>query len=202
MKSYIVLLAVCVVAIIGLIIGLQYVKSLKTDLNIAVANEKAALAEKDSLKNQSIVYQYTIEQLNFSNDSILDKLKQARDGLKIRDKKIKELAYLATTAKTTDTLILRDTIFRDKEFVLDTTIGDEWYKCELGLKYPNVISLSPEFKSEKEIVVSTKRETIYPPKKCWLGRLFQKKHTVIEVNIVEESPYVETTESKFIQIIK
>ena len=202
MKTLLIYIGIAVLIVIGYLVLASNIKSLKHDLSVSVANEKAALAENDSLKNQSIAYQYTIDQLNFSNDSIVNKLNQARKELKIKDKKIQELAYLATTAKTTDTIFVKDTIFKDKDFALDTIIGDEWYKCELGLKYPNVISVSPEFKSEKSIIVSTKRETIYPAKKCWLGRLFQRKHTLVEVNIVEESPYVETTESKFIKIIE
>lgn len=175
---------------------------MKNDLNTAINNEKAALAESDSLKNQSIAYKYTIDQLVNSNDSIITKLMEAKKELKIKDKKLKELAYLASQASKTDTIFVQDTIFRDKGFKLDTTIGDEWYKCEVGLEYPNKISVSPEFKSEKSILVSTKRETLYPGKKCWLARLFQKKHTIVEVNVVEKSPYIETKESKFIEVIK
>ena len=202
MKKFIIISIVCLAVFAAVVFTLQRFETLRYELANTMANEKAALAEVDSLKDKSIEYQYTIDQLNYSNDSIVNKLNDARKELKIKDKKLKELAYIASIAKTVDTVTLRDTIFKYKDFQLDTTIGDKWYICELGLKYPNIITVSPEFKSEKSIVLSTKRETIYPPKKCWLGRLFQKKHTLVEVNIVEGSPYIETTESKFIQVIK
>lgn len=202
MKDFIKILIVCAVVFVGLIVVFQRFENMKNDLNTAINNEKAALAESDSLKNQSIAYKYTIDQLVNSNDSIITKLMEAKKELKIKDKKLKELAYLASQASKTDTIFVPDTIFKEKGFKLDTTIGDEWYKCEVGLEYPNKISVSPEFKSEKSILVSTKRETLYPEKKCWLARLFQKKHTIVEVNVVEKSPYIETKESKFIEVIK
>ena len=202
MKNIGLLIGILVIGVVACMVLSGISINLRRDLNVAINNEKAALAEADSLKNQSIAYQYTIDQLVNSNDSITMKLMAAKKELKIKDRKIKELAYLASQASKTDTIFVPDTIFRDKDFKLDTTIGDQWYKCTLGLEYPNKIAVSPEFKSEKSIIVSTRRETIYPEKKCWLARLFQKKHTLVEVNVVEESPYIETTESKFIQVIK
>lgn len=202
MKKVYILIAIGIAALIGYIVILQRVKSLKYDLGVAIGNEKAALAENDSLKNNSIAYQLTIEQLEQSNDSIVERLNQARKSLKIKDNRIKELAYLATEASKSDTIVVRDTIFRDTGFALDTTIGDKWYQCNIGLRYPNIIAVSPKFISEKSVIVSSRKETIFPPKKCWLARLFQKKHTLVEVDITEESPYIETTQSKFIKIIE
>lgn len=48
----------------------------------------------------------------------------------------------------------------------------------------------------------SKKETIDPPKKFFLCRWFQKKQTILEVKIVEKSPYIEQKESRFIEIIK
>jgi hypothetical protein len=101
-----------------------------------------------------------------------------------------------------DTLILPDTIFKEPSFSVDTTIGDAWYKVSLALKYPSSIAVNPEFKSEKHIIVSTKRETINPPKKFFLLRWFQKKHDVLQVDIEEKNPYIQNTYSKYIEVIK
>lgn len=204
MKKIGIILIVGLAIAIGFAVLLQSNRSLKYDLSVAVNNEKAALAEADSLKDQSLMYQYTIDQLVYNQDSIVAKLNNVRKELKIKDRKVQELAYLLTSSKATDTIYVNqvDTIFKEPGFKLDTTIGDKWYKCDVGLQYPNVVTVSPEFVSEKSIVVSTRRETIRPPKKCWLSRLGQRKHTVVEVNVVEESPYIETKESKFIKIIK
>jgi hypothetical protein len=72
----------------------------------------------------------------------------------------------------------------------------------VGLKYPSSISVKPELKSEKYVVVSTKRETVNPPKKFFLWRLFQRKHTILNVDIVEKNPYVQNESSKFVKIVK
>lgn len=101
----------------------------------------------------------------------------------------------------TDTVIFRDTLFQ-KEIAIDTLIGDNWYKAEVHLHYPSTLILSPSFKSEKNIVVSTKKETINPPKKFWLFRLFQKKHKVLKVNVIEKNPYAVDSESRYVEIIK
>ena len=73
---------------------------------------------------------------------------------------------------------------------------------KLGLKYPSTITTGPKFVSEKYIMVDYKKETINPPKKCWLLRLFQKKHKVVEVNIVEKNPYIENKQQRFIEIVE
>ena len=96
---------------------------------------------------------------------------------------------------------MKDTIFV-KSLKLDTIVGDRWYTMKLGLEYPNKIIVNPSFISEKYIITNSKKETIEPPKKYWIQRIFQKKHIIAEINIVEKSPYIKETQNQFIQIIK
>ena len=51
-------------------------------------------------------------------------------------------------------------------------------------------------------MVNKKKETINPPKKFFLFRWFQRKHTILEVNMVEKNPYIENKNNRFIEIIK
>ena len=46
------------------------------------------------------------------------------------------------------------------------------------------------------------RVTVDPPKKCWIGRLFQKKQTIVEIDVVQENPYCMDKTQKFIKVIK
>ena len=85
---------------------------------------------------------------------------------------------------------------------IDTLIGDGWYTLKLGLKYPSMIAVEPYFKSEKHIVVSSKKETVNPPKKFVLFRWFQKRHIVLHIDVVEKNPYVGNETSKYVEIIK
>ncbi|MCR5139019.1 MAG: hypothetical protein K6B45_02505 [Bacteroidaceae bacterium] len=101
-----------------------------------------------------------------------------------------------------DAIVLKDTIFKEPDFRLDTLIKDNWYSLELGFRYPSTIAVQPDFISEKHIVVSTKRETVDPPSKVFFIRWFQKKHTVLNVDVVEKNPYTKNGVSRYIEIIK
>lgn len=192
--------------IVSLSIGsyILYTKNqrLQEELSVSVSNEKAFIAENSSLKNENRVFKFTVEQLNYYNDSILEKMNNVRKELKIRDDNLKQMQYLLSEATKKDTIVFRDTLFREPTLDIDTLVGDKWYQMKLGLKYPSTITTDPKFVSEKYIMVDYKKETINPPKKCWLLRLFQKKHTILEVNVIEKNPYIENKNSKFIEVIK
>ena len=192
--------------IVSLSIGsyILYAKNqrLQEELSVSVSNEKAFIAENSSLKDENRVFKFTVEQLNYYNDSILEKMNEVRKELKIRDDNLKQMQYLLSEATKKDTIVFRDTLFREPTLDIDTLVGDKWYQMRLGLKYPSTITTDPKFVSEKYIMVDYKKETINPPKKCWLLRLFQKKHTILEVNVIEKNPYIENKNSKFIEVIK
>lgn len=177
-------------------------QDLKKEVCTLRNNQKAFIAENSSLKNESRTFKFTIEQLNYYNDSILQKMNNVRKELKIKDKNIKQLQYLLSVSTKKDTVLFTDTIFRDKSLALDTVIGDKWYNIRLGLKYPNLIYTEPTFTSEKYIIVNKKKETVNPPKKFFLFRWFQKKHWVMEVHIKEKNPYIKETNNKFVEIIE
>ena len=177
-------------------------QSLKEELSISISNEKAFIAENSSLKEENRVFKFTVEQLNYYNDSILQKMNDVRKELKIKDDNLKQMQYLLSEVTKKDTIVFRDTLFREPTLAIDTLVGDKWYQMRLGLKYPSTITTDPKFVSEKYIMVDYKKETINPPKKCWLLRLFQKKHKVVEVNVVEKSPYIENKQQRFIEIVE
>lgn len=187
---------VTTVAILG-----KKLSNLENRYSISSANEKALLLINDSNRNEIRSLQLTVDQLDYFNDSILDKLKDTQYKLKIKDNDLKELQYLKTITAKTDTVRLIDTIFVEGACV-DTVIGDKWVKTSLELCYPNQIVLTPEVTSEKVIIAHLKKETVNPPKKCWLARLFQKKHKVIVVEIEEKNPYMTTKEYRHVEIVK
>lgn len=174
----------------------------RADLEVAVTNVKAYSAQLDGVKKENRVFQFTIDQLNYYNDSIIKKMNEVRLELKLKTEKIASMQYLLSQASKKDTIVLTDTIFIDPKLKVDTIIGDEWYRLQLGLEYPNKIMINPSFTSEKYIMTHTQKETIEPPKKFCIARWFQKKHTILEVKIIEKNPYIEEQESKFIEIIK
>ena len=196
--------------LIALILGLvaiSYIETKKINrlnnkLSLSISNEKAYMYERDSLQNTNRMFQLTVDQLNSSKDSIVTKLNQSRKELNIKNKNIKSLEYLVSEGNKIDTIEFRDTIFKEPELRIDTILGDKWYKCNLGLEYPNKIIINPIFNSEKHIITYYKKEYIKPRKKCWLSRLFQKKQKVLEVVVSEKNPYINNKEQRFIEIIK
>lgn len=177
-------------------------KELKNNLSIAISNEKAFINENTGLKDQNRAFQFTIEQLEYFNDSLMIKMNNVRKELKIKDGKLKQMQYLLAQSSKKDTIFYRDTIFKDATINMDTILGDKWYKLQLGLRYPNTIIVNPEFTTETNIVWSVDKETIKPPHKCWLIRLFQKKHNVLKVDIIENNPYSTVRKSRFVEVIK
>ena len=153
-------------------------------------------------ENKNRGFKLTIDQLQYFNDSILRELNETREALKVKDSKLKSLQYLSSTFIKYDTLIIKDTLFKDPQIQVDTVLSDEWYSIRIGLKYPSIITVNPMFRSIKHIVVSSRRETVNPPKKFFLFRWFQKKHTVLNIDVIEKNPYMKEQNSRYIEIIK
>ena len=196
-------LIISIIILVSIISFLGYTnKKLSNQYAIAYENIKAYDAELSGLKDDTKVYKLTIEQLNYFNDSIIKKMKVVQKELGIKDKRLQQLQYEASHAQRADTIILKDTLFRDPQLKLDTIVGDKWFRTNLHLEFPSTIALKPEIELERYTFISGKRETVNPPKKFFLFRWFQKKHTVVEVNVREMNPYVKDKTQRFIQIIK
>ena len=203
-RKYIGITALALIFVLGVTTYIQHkkVKSLNIELSISKSNEEAFIEENNELKDRNLAFKFTIDQINYLNDSLITKMNEVRKELKIKDKDLKQMQYLLSTAQKTDTIVFRDTLFRDRNLQIDTLLGDSWYNIKLGLSYPNLITTTPTFKSEKYIVTSTRKETIKPPKKCAIARWFQKKHKVVEVIIHEKNPYITNKETRFIEIVE
>ena len=177
-------------------------RKLKAELIEQQSNVEALLTASTQREEENRMLKLSINQLKTSNDSISNKLLQSIKKLKIKEKDIEQLNYRLSTIKKTDTLYIRDTLFLDPSLNIDTTFGDEWMIYELGLKYPNEISINPTIKLENTIIVKETKTTVNPRKKFFLARWFQKKKKVREVLVIENNPYVIDSVSRFIEVIK
>lgn len=199
MKKFIIGLIVLLVC--SLIYMVHQNRTLTAKYETSIENIKAYDSQLSGLNNSNKVFKLTIDQLNYFKDSILIKMNEVRKELNIKDSKIKQMQYQLSHIEKPDSIILKDTIFVES-FKLDTIIGDEWANTYLIMKYPNYIKFTPKFKLESFLFVESKKETVNPPKKFFLFRWFQKRHTVLNVTVKENNPYVETDEQKFVEIIK
>lgn len=190
------------VLFIGLTYIVNYSKAVSDKWKIAEENVKTYSELLSNSNNKNRGYKLTIEQLQYSQDSIIQELNNVRKEFNIKDSKLKSLQYISTTFSKTDSIIITDTLFRDNFIKLDTILSDEWYSINLGLQYPSRVTITPSFKSKKYIVVSSRRETVNPPKKFFLLRWFQKKHTVLQVDVKEKNPYIKDTDNRYIEVLK
>lgn len=173
----------------------------KSLYNKELQNVKAYEHLNSSLNGDIREFQLTIDDLKASKDSINQKLASQIEKMKIKDKTIQSLQYTTSIANKTDTIVLSDTIFREP-VAIDTIVGDQWYNMKLELKYPSTIITEPTFKSEKYVVIHTKKEYDKKPSKIFFIRWFQKKHTTVVVDMEERNPYIENKENRFIKIVK
>lgn len=198
-------LKIIIISIIAALLALFVIQSIRYDnvrqqYQTAVQNNKAYESQMNTLNQENKVFRFTIQQLSYINDSTVKQLDSVRRELKIKDNKIKQMGKIREYVYVTDSIFVHDTIFENPEFELDTTLGDEWYLNNIHLKYPNQISSSVAVKTDQSVFLHQTRETIDPPRKTWLGRLFQRKHDVYNVTVVEHNPYANIKENKFIII--
>jgi hypothetical protein len=202
-KTYIVLgtLAVIILLIIAIICTSNTANKYKKLYNKELQNVEAYKTDNSGLKNTVRQYQMTIDDLNYSNDSLDKKIVKVMKELKIKDNKVKELQYQLTQANRVDTIKLIDTIFKENTNI-DTTFGDEWYTMKLRLQYPSTVITSPTFNSEQFVYIYTTKVYDTKPSKCFFINWFKKKHIAVEVKVEEKSPYINIINQKFIEVNK
>lgn len=200
MKKIIIKIVIWTIMILTIVGLCYYINNLNTQLSNSINNEKAYAAENSNLRDKNLVYKLSIEQMEYLQDSLIIEIKKVANENGIKDRHIKNLQYQLEHFSKRDTIVLRDTIFRDPTFHLDTCLIDKWNKTCLSLSYPGNIGISNSYKNEKFIIVNSKRENI-KPYKCFIGKWFGKKHTVLEIDVVDKNPYVETERQRFIEII-
>ena len=202
MNKYFIAAIVVLFATVGFM--WKQVRDANEKWKVSEGNVKAYASMFDNSKKQNTALLLTVDQLEYFKDSVLQELDATRKELKVKDKDLKALQQVKSSFTRTDTITITqvDTLFKEPSLAIDTVLGDEWYKLNLGLKYPSTIAVKPYFKSEKHIVVSSKKETVNPPKKFFLLRWFQKHHTVLHIDVIEKNPYVKEQSSRYIEIIK
>ena len=194
------ILVLCGVLIGCLTVSIVRNEHIKKQLEASKINELAYQRENSSLKEKSIQFENTIEELNHSNDSIVKEMINVKNQLKIKDKEIARLEYLASLVSIKDTIKIKDTIFV-KDTKIDTTVNNKWYTIGLHLEYPYMVGLNVSVPSEKYIV-SSYSKVVLNPAKCKVRNWFKKKTQIVEIQVFEKNPYIKNDEQKFIEVIK
>ena len=177
-------------------------KKLKGEIDIYNQNIETLLHTRDTLEISNRALLINTDLLNYSNDSLIRELNKIRKDIKIKEKEIESLHKINLIGNKKDSLIVKDTIFRDKLINIDTTIRDKWSAVNIKLEYPSTIKVDITMMSDLSIFTYNRKEPIKKPKKTKLGRFFQKKRKVLEVEVVENNPNIVIKQNKFIKIIK
>lgn len=118
-----------IIVVLGVIIAMialgARIKYLNQELGLATTNIKAYASENSKLQNKNLVFELTLEQMEYYNDSLLQQMKKVARDNGIKDKQIRSLQYQLEYYNKVDTIIVRDTIFKDPKFHLDTCIMDK-----------------------------------------------------------------------------
>lgn len=102
-----------------------------------------------------------------------------------------------TVVERADTILVPDTVVAAS---LVTTVDDGWVRTRLSLS-PGRVAVSGSVRNETTIVVASRRETVRPPRRIPLFRLFQRKQTVVTVTAVDGNPWCVTRESRSVGLV-
>lgn len=201
--------AVAILILIGLVttVYIQHntINNISQQYATASLNLKAYIDLNSKLQEDSVersrVFKLTVDQLSQYSDSLLVEMNNYRKKLKVKDKEIQSLQYIASNTRVDTFIKLKDTVLI-KGTEIDTTLKDKWFSIGVKLRYPDTIRVSPSFKNGLFIAIHTTRETIEPPKKFFLWRWFQKKQIIVVADVQDKNPYTELTQQRFIQITK
>lgn len=120
----IVITAIIIALSTTIVIMNNRINVLNYEISNAITNIKAYELENSALRDDTIEFKYTIEQLNYSKDSLNQRINKLRKDLKIKDKDIKKLQYMLSENQKKDSIVfVHDTLFREN-IKVDTTLND------------------------------------------------------------------------------
>lgn len=194
-----VILTVLIAGLMGtVVILLGRVGEVKRERDEAMANVKAYSESMSAASKSARVFRMTIEDLEASRDTLMMRLDSIRNAAGVKNKDLKSVHWRETVVERVDTVWLADSIFVAD---LDTTLDDGWVKTRLTVEHPDKVAVSVKVRNETTLIVRSRRETVKPPRRFWLFRLFQRKHTVVEVEAVEGNPHCVERSRRHIEII-
>lgn len=161
-------------------------------------NAKAYAAEATTQRGEAMVFKMRARDLEESMDTLFMRIDSIRKAAKVKRRNLKEVHWRETVVERVDTVWLTDSIFVS---CLDTVLSDGWVETRISVTPPNEVSVGTKVRNETTLLVRSRRETVNPPRKFPLFRLFQRKHTVVEVETVEGNPHCVERGARHVEII-
>ena len=199
-KSNTTLLLIGIIISLGLFVGYQTKRLKLKDIELASAiNNKEfyeSLTSKTSDKNR--VLQLTVDQLQTTNDSVLQEVNKLKKELKIKDKELNNVVVVETQVKDTDSVFItsRTIDFPPTEIKFNELTKVLVSRTDSVLK--GTIDIS---NTQTTFVITTKQ---YRNKyKNWFKRLLHfdwKKDKVNEYKTINSNPLIKVVDSRVVEI--
>lgn len=154
---------IVILVLTGILIYQHYsLKNYKAKYEVARNNNIAYEQDLKDEKGKSAMYYSSLQDLKNSNDSLLQVSIELQKKKNIKLKNTDYIGYSISNVHKVDTVYLSNdsnkvSIIRDSVDI-DTTLENKWYKLRINAKSPNRLIIAPEFKSEKHIIIYTKKE--------------------------------------------
>lgn len=153
------------------------------------------LANKESNKNR--ILQFTLNEFQQNNDSLINEIKIAQKKLKIKDKDLNQVQLITTEIKT-------DTAIVVKEVNFDKIIRPNNLTSIQIIKKDSILHVKLDIKNSQTLFIAHKKE--YRNKyKNWFKRLLKfdfKRDVVYSYQISNSNDLINVTESRIIDISK
>lgn len=200
MKSNTTLLLIGIIISLGLLVGYQTKRLKLKDIELASAiNNKEfyeSLTSKTSDKNR--VLQLTVDQLQTTNDSILQEVNKLKKELKIKDKELNNVVVVETQIRDTDSVYIAS---KTIDFPQTEIKFNELTKVIIS-RTDSVLKSSIDVKNKQTLFVITTKQ--YRNKyKNWFKRFVHfdwKKDKVNTYQIANSNDLVKVTDTRVVEI--
>jgi len=196
--------AIAVIVIAGLCasnwITFQAYVGKAEQVKIDQANEKAytdSLQVGRDKQGREVVEKYALQK---TVADLKDNQNDLRILLKSSDLKLKNLLATSDIQTRIDTFLW----IKTEKFSIDSTyhfVVNPEFKADVVVKKDSAC-FHPFLTNTQTLAFANKRETIKPPKKFFLWRLFQAKHTVVKVIVRNSNTAIKTNSVNATFIIK
>ncbi len=169
------------------------------ELNRATSNVRAYQDLVSNNQEHNRTLQLTIEELNYSNDSLLLQLKQTQKELKIKDKNLTDASVINTEIKdSVKTVIKKEAIDFEEELKLNplTTI--------IVRRKDSILTAKIDLKNQQTILIYKKKEYKNLYKNGWVRfwHFDWKKIETKEYQIVNTNPLIKVTGTRIVEVPK
>ena len=200
MKNNTTLLLIGIIISLGLLVGYQTKRLKLKDIELANAINNKEFYESltSKTKDQNRVLQLTVDQLQTTNDSVLQEVNKLKKELKIKDKELNDVVVVETQIRDTDSVYIAS---KTIDFLPTEIKFNELTKVIIS-RTDSVLKGSIDVRNKQTLFVITTKQ--YRNKyKNWFKRFVHfdwKKDKVNTYQIANSNDLVKITDTRVVEI--